>query len=622
MTRCASAAIAVAFSVTHPAYAQVPPGTAPERNVTPLQPRELLAPPRQPGVLVDPPGATASAAPAPATDPVRITAIEIVGDAPSGAAVPPPQWEPPSDPSGTARLIHESAQPLDKAWVEAQYRRRLDGGIRPSEAIAITQLVNRAYVTAGFVNSGVLVEGVQFGTLRLRLVMGQLGGAGTQPLMVDWRDGRSGGLDANYVRARFASASARPLDALAIEREFRLLTEDPAIRSVNAALRPGAMPGEASLHLLLQPARRFDAYMGVANDRSPSVGSRHFFAGVAARNLLLAGDLLGLEGGVTRGAKDGQLSYSAPFLSWRNTASVRLGFNNAAVVEQQLIPLDIRSRDRNVEIGLARHLRRSPLMPAGVAGRWSSSETLTVGARFGYRRQKSYLLGERFSFAPGSVDGRTEYKVLRLTGDYVRRNVDHLLAFAITTNVGLGGTQSDIPSVPNPSDHFVAVVGQLDGALRLEESGLQLRGRLLGQYSKGILYSGERLSIGGASSVRGYRESLFLVDRGAIGTVELSYPFSIGGRRSAQGESVGAFTAALFADGAMLRNAHPPQPSVRSIGSIGASLSWEPVQSVRAIVTYAKGLRVIDQLGDEDLQDRGIHFRLVLQPLQMLRPRA
>jgi hemolysin activation/secretion protein len=66
------------------------------------------------------------------------------------------------------------------------------------------------------------------------------------------------------------AASNQPLSAIAIERDFRLLAEDPAIRTVNADLRPGARPGEASLLLTVTPQDRFDIYLSAANSRSPS----------------------------------------------------------------------------------------------------------------------------------------------------------------------------------------------------------------------------------------------------------------------------------------------------------------------------------------------------------------
>jgi hemolysin activation/secretion protein len=197
--------------------------------------------------------------------------------------------------------------------------------------------------------------------------------------------------------------------------------------------------------------------------------------------------------------------------------------------------------------------------------------------------------------------------------DYVRRNVDHVVAISLTGTLGLGGTQSDIPFVPNPSDHFTAVLGQLNLAKRLG-GGFELRSRLVGQYSAGTLYSGERLSIGGASSVRGYRESFYLVDRGLIGTAELAYAFSLAGRPASRDLDWGAFTVSLFTDAALFRNATEPQLTRKFISSIGASLSWTPTQAFTAIATYGHALQDVTGPQQDDLQDRGFHFRILVHP--------
>ncbi len=230
--------------------------------------------------------------------------LVIAAPAAGEQAVPPPGWSPPTDNSGAVTLEARPGQPLDAAWVQAQFDRATGpAGIRPSTAIALVQLINRAFVTAGFINSGLLVAARPSLTdpvLQVRLVYGQLASSdpAASAVTVEWGDKRSGGLTESYVRNRFPSLAGQPLSALELERDFRLLDESPAIRSISAALRPGGQPGEASLRLIVHPADRFDFYMGGANDRSPSVGGDRAFAGGLARNLIASGDLLTAEAGM------------------------------------------------------------------------------------------------------------------------------------------------------------------------------------------------------------------------------------------------------------------------------------------------------------------------------------
>jgi hemolysin activation/secretion protein len=412
------------------------------------------------------------------------------------------------------------------------------------------------------------------------------------------------------------SAQRRPLNAAAIERDFRRLADDPAIRTVDAQLRPGAAPGEASLHLEIVPRDRFDLYFTAGNNRSPSVGGERLAAGGAARNLAASGDLLSGELGVTRGVLDASLAYAAPVLTPRTFLTLRGSFNRAAVVDRPLAPLDIRSRDRGAEASLVHRLVDAPLMPVG-EGRWAPSRQLSAGIGVAWRRQRSFLLGEPFSFAPGSVDGRSEYGAARLIGDYVQRNVDQVFALSATASIGLDGTRSDQPGVPTPDRHFLSLLVQANYARRLAPNGLELRGRLTGQAANGVLYSAERLSIGGEASVRGYRETLILADQGLVGSVELALPFSLSGANAAaRNFDWGAFTIAAFADAGTARNVGTPDPDPRTLASVGLSLAWQPSDAVSAQVAYGLALIDVDQTGSRDLQDRGLHFRFTVYPLR------
>jgi len=578
-----------------------------------------------PGQVPDPlaPAVPADSLPAPVSYPaVAVREVRVSADAEATGAVPPLAWTPPSDEASGIVLEHAAGQPLDADWVRAQFERNMDSaGGTVARAVAVTQLVNRAYLTAGFFNSGLVVPQqteLASGILDLHLVFGRLVPIEGSPdsIAVEWGGGRSAGLTADYVRRRFGSTRRRPLSAYQIEREFRLLADDPAVATVNADLRPGVRPGEASLRLTVVPERRFDVYVGAANDRSPSVGGERLYGGGLIRSLIAAGDELSGEFGVTDGLEDGQLGYTVPFLP-RVFLAFRGSFNNAAVIDRPLLPLDISAKDRSVQGGFNYRFLEEPLMPTASPDRWSPSRLLSAGLLVAHRWQRSFLFGQPFSFAPGSIDGRTEYTALRFTGDYLMRNVDQVLAVSFTATYGLGGTQSDIPAIPNPDDHFKALLLQVNYAKRLGATGLEMRLRLTGQVADGILYSGERLSIGGENSVRGYRENLFLADNAVSGSVELAYPFSLSPRAGRSGPvDWGAFTASVFADGAVFEALETPDLEHR-IASVGVALTWNPSDAILARVSYGEDLREVPISGTRDLQDRGFQFRIVVHPLRL-----
>jgi len=610
-----AAALAALLAAAAPAAAQPAP---PERDRTGPQSTPPPTPPfAQPAPGLTPPAADRPAIPAP-TGGAPVTELRIATPGPPNRpAVPPKAWRPPAD-AGDLRLDHRPGEALDEAWLRRQFALNgVPGGGVP-RALAVVQLANRAFLGAGFINSGVVVRpSSALGVLDLAIVYGGLAAAAADlpPVTVEWIGGRSKGLDAAYIEDRMPSARRRPLSAVELERDFRLLAEDPAIRTVNADLRPGARPGEASLGLAIYPQDRFDLYVSYANNRSPSVGGERTAAGGLIRNLVGPGDRLSVEAGLTDGVEDATLAYAFPFISPKTTVSVRAAVNDAAVIDPLLAPLDIKAKDLAFEAGFTRKLVDVPLLPSAQPGRWTSARTLSAGMMYAWRESKAYLLGERFSFAPGAVDGRTEYRAVRFVGDYVVRNVDQVFAVSVTGTRGLDGTKSDIAGLPVPEMDFHAVLAQVNYARRLTGDGLELRARAYGQWADSVLYSGERFSAGGETTVRGYRENLLLADKGVVGSVELARPIRLGGRSgTSRNFDWGAFTVSGFADGAYMTNHKAPQPEHR-IYSVGASLAWTPADAISARVTYAKSLKDVEPAGERDLQDRGVSFRLTVRPL-------
>lgn len=559
--------------------------------------------------------------PLPALPPSAGTALitEILiesGNAPP--ATPLPGWQAPSDP--LAQITLTPTDRFDADWVRGQFRQNgmMDQPVALDRFVALVQQINRAFIANGYINSGLLLDGsppANGGPLQLRLISGGVAAMAGQPgVVVAWGSNGSKGLNEAYVLARMPSAQAVPLNAIHIEREFRQLAESSAISTVNANLRPGARPGEAQLQLIVDPAPRFDLYLTAANNRSPAIGGERLAIGGSVRNLLTAGDIFSAEGGLTSDRPDVLASYIVPTIDPATRILVRGGYNEAAVVDAQLQPLDIRSTDWHVEAGVERTLFERPLLPGTEPGTWQTARSVTMGLRYAHRKTRTFLLGQPFSFSPGAVDGRTEYDALRLTADWVERGVDMVFAVSLTATQGLGGTNSRIPTLLNPDGNFRAVRLQSSFVQRLRNDGWELRARVGGQWADGILYSGERFAAGGAQSVRGYRETLLLSDMGLNGSLELARSFSL--TNSSARFDWGRFTAAAFVEGALLGNREGADPVPDEIGSVGASLAWQPSPAITARISYGHALNDPAIAGDRNIQDRGVHFAVTFRPLE------
>lgn len=537
-----------------------------------------------------------------------------------------PEWQPAQAIGEDLALRHAHGQPLDAEWAAAQFfANGLLGHAVPFDRIwATIQLVNLAYAQNGYINSGIiLAEPIAAGSrrLKLRLVYGELHNprTGRPDLRIEWTGSRQG-LNPAFIADRMPAAGARPINIKDLERDFRLLADNPFIRTIRTKLVPGVKPGEAALDITVTPQPRGDLYVTYGNSRSPSVGGERFAIGGSLRSLAVAGDTLGLEYGRTSGLDDVTGSYQMPFFSPDMTLRLRGAYNRAAVVDAPLLPLDIRSREWYAEGSLDRKLINRPLLPGAEPGRWAAAQDLAVGLTGVHRQTRSFLLGQPFSFTPGSSAGRTEYTAMRITANYSRRTPETVLAVSASTSLGLGGTHSGVPGQPDVGKHFTAAFVQANYARRLNRHQLELRLRLAGQVAGGTLYSAERLSVGGYDTVRGYRENVLFADEALLGSVELALPVRLAGRSASEARGrLATVVVSTFADGAVLRNRGTSQPAPAHIASLGVMLEWNPADWLRATGVFGQALNTVPPPGDRDLQDRGFAFRLIFRPLALLR---
>lgn len=622
LKRCAQSILAMTLAAPLPA----PPAEAqsdPSRNSVhdPLPLPAYPSPGESPATTAAPP-----AVPSPTFGLFALDRVDVAADPASSPPLALPRWRPAQAGDEGLALRHEPGQPLDAEWVKAQFAANGQlGEAVPFDRIwALIQLINLAYAQNGYINSGlVLAEPIRpdSRTLSLRLVYGRLGkeGDAAPDLRIAWTPSRRG-LSNGFIADRMPSARARPISIGDLERDFRLLADNPFIRTIRTNLVPGAKPGEAALDITVTPQPREDLYVTYGNSRSPSVGGERVAVGGSLRSLAAAGDTLALEYGRTSGLDDVTGSYEVPFFSPDLTLRLRGAYNRAAVVDAPLLPLDIRSREWYAEGSLERKLISRPLLPGTEPGKWAAAQDLALGITGVHRQTRSFLLGQPFSFNPGSQAGRTEYTAARITANYSRRTPETVLAVSASASLGLGGTQSDVPGQPDVSRHFTAAFVQANYARRLNKHQLELRLRLAGQVAGGTLYSAERLSVGGYDTVRGYRENVLFADEALLGSAELALPVRLAGRSASEAQGrLATVVVSAFADGAVLHNRGTSQPVPAHIASVGVMLDWNPADWLRATGAFGQALNKVPPPGNRDIQDRGFAFRLTFRPLALLR---
>jgi hemolysin activation/secretion protein len=193
---------------------------------------------------------------------------------------------------------------------------------------------------------------------------------------------------------------------------------------------------------------------------------------------------------------------------------------------------------------------------------------------------------------------------LRLSQEWLDRGQHHVLALRSTFNFGLNvldATDNGIPS--DPDGQFFSWLGQAQYVRRLFNTQNQLVLRLSGQWTAEPLLALEQISVGGAETVRGYRENQLVRDRGIISSIEFRLPVLF--------DKTGAgilYAAPFFDFGGGWNVAGSPSPT--TISSTGVGVLITPNRHIHAQLYWGYGLRDIETPEDEDPQDLGLHFRV------------
>ena len=221
-----------------------------------------------------------------------------------------------------------------------------------------------------------------------------------------------------------------------------------------------------------------------------------------------------------------------------------------------------------------------------------------------------------FSFSPGVQNGESDVTVIRFSQDGLLRSPSRVFAFRSVFSLGidaLGATRKQKDS--DPDGCFFAWLGQIQWAGRLNKflnklGGSQLIFRTDLQLAADPLLPLEKFAVGGASSVRGYRENQLVKDNGIVSSLELRIPvlrFPL--PNLSKGPEDGRVELAPFADWGQAWSTDSPTSDNRSISSVGIGIRWEPSSRILGQIYWGIPLRDVDN-PDNDLQDAGIHFEL------------
>ena len=463
--------------------------------------------------------------------------------------------------------------------IAADYRGR---ELTLGDLYALRDALTAAYQAAGYVSSGALLDEppIIAGVVQLRIVEGRLDQIRVRS------DGR---FRADYFESRLR-ASGAVVNLHALEERLQRFERDPRIASVNARLLPGESRGLADLELAVRERPPWRAELRLANDASPSVGSETLQLRASHLNPAGVGDRFDAALRAAQGLAEVSLDYARPLAADDRSLAVYLRGSRSEVVDAVFAPLQIESRSATVGARFGLPLRRA------------GGERLDLSLATEYRRSDAFLLGTGFSFSPGPEQGVAKIAALRLSLDWSRRGAGRALSASSRLSLGLDALGATAHPGDAPDGQFLAWLGRIQWAERLDwlDSTLVVRGDL--QLSDSALLGMEQFAIGGAASLRGYRENTLLRDEGALASLEWRVPLPT--------EAAGHWQIAPFVDAGYGRRRARPNSGPRDLSSVGLALYWRAGESFSARLALAHALRDIEAQGEEDVQDEGVHFAL------------
>ena len=463
----------------------------------------------------------------------------------------------------------------------APYENRM---VTSSELEDLRVALTRHYIQQGYINSGAVIpdQKVVDGVIQMLIVEGRLTEievAGTRFLNPD------------YIKDRLELGAGPPLNVKDLQERIQIMLESPVIDTLNSELRPGDRPGEANLLTIVDEGPRFQFIPVIDNRLSPSLGDVRVLPQFYVYSLTGRGDVLNGAVGVGEGLTDAYANWAIPLNAYDTTLSLFADYTDSEIEKGPFKELDIENETRTFGFRLSHPFYRTP------------SQKFSMALGLDIRRSESKLLGEKFAFTPGvPSDGEVKATVIRFSQDWSRRDPQQVLAARSLFSLGVDAFDATTNSNNLPSGEFFAWLGQFQWARLLGEDWGQVIFRLNAQLTNDELFTMEQYAVGGALSVRGYRENQLVRDYGYDASLEYRYPLL----KDASGRTTLALAPFIDAGGAK-NNELPEGPNPNFIYAAGAGLRWDPTPRIHGEVYWGHSFRSVEN-DDNSLQDSGWHF--------------
>lgn len=371
------------------------------------------------------------------------------------------------------------------------------------------EAIEQRYAGAGWGSVQVLLpeQTLESGTVRIRIVEARIG-----KIAVEGRQHFGEENIRASVPGLRPGTTPRPLD---MQESVRLANENPA-KQTAIVLRAGENEGEveALLRVADQPPRRFSAFLD--NTGNKQTGDYRLGVGFMHANLFDRDHVFNIQA-ITSPSKPDRvrivgLGYRIPFYAWGDSLDLTAGYSNVdSGVMQQLFAVSGAGR-----VYGAHYTKNFP--------RWNGWEPkLMFGLDQRAYRNKAELVGTGIRLLP-DITVRPASLGASLASRGERGETAFSLAVSHNLPGGAHGGASDFAATRAGADAHYTLWRWSASHMANFAGDWQWRAAVNGQWTRDELVPGEQFGLGGAASVRGFREREIVNDRGHQGTLELYTP--------------------------------------------------------------------------------------------------
>ncbi len=461
--------------------------------------------------------------------------------------------------------------------------------LTPEQILDLVNLLTNYYVSRGYRNSGAFIPPQKMldGDITIKIIEGTLVGIEIRGLSR---------LDEKYIKSRLPSIE-KPLNINQLLNSLARLKKNSLIKDLSAEVKVQDI-GKNILLVEVKEANPIATTLTLTNGYSPSVGEFGGNISFTHNNLLGKGDRFNINSSLTDGLNRIGASYS--ILVNKLDGRITFEYNTANVenIEEEVEELGIEADYDFFAVEFKQPIIVTP------------AENFTLGTRIEIVESETFVLdGElSFPFVEGLPDGESKITTLQFFQEYARGGSSSYFAIFSQFNVGIDvfdatRTEAGIDGIAWFWQGDVQHFKSLD-----KNRNVLLVSRLAAQLTPDKLLPLQQATIGGISTVKGYRSNLTLGDNILFGTTELRFIL-------VKDEKLGSISIIPFVDFGTVWNNDRETPGSNTFVSTGLGLRYRLREIVEFRINYAVPLVEATGFGATDTEER-FSFYFLFRPIR------